>query len=85
MFIVYECDTLTMSRIVEQAVLVVCLTNSITQVVFGQFPSNRINGIAPKNNKNAINALKKDKKAFEKTLDLLSCTSDSDIKLARNM
>ena len=29
--------------------------------------------------------LKKDKKAFEKTLDLLSCTSDSDIKPARNM
>ena len=29
--------------------------------------------------------LKEDKKAFEKTLDLLSCTSDSDIKPARNM
>lgn len=84
MYIVYFCDTKVMSRVVEQAVLSVCLTSSVTNVIFKSKPSNMINGISSKakTRQNAINALKKDTEAYYNTLSLLSCTSDSDLKLA---
>ena len=75
MFIVYTCSSLAQSRVVEQCVLAGCLTGKFTNIIFGQAPSNKINGISKKNAKSAVSKLGKEK---QDTLSLLGCTADSD-------
>ena len=78
MFVVYTCDSLLQSRVVEQCVLACCLTGHFTSIIFGEAPSNKINGISRKKAQSVISALGKEK---EKTRSLLGCTPESDLLL----
>ena len=75
MFVVYTCTSLAQSRVVEQCVLAGCLTGKFTSIIFGQSPSNKINGISKKNAKSAVSKLGQETKD---TLSLLGCTAESD-------
>ena len=75
MFVVYTCSSLPQSRVVEQCVLAACLTGKFTSIIYGQAPSNRINGISKQN---ATKAVKELGKAAKDTLSLLGSTADSD-------
>ena len=81
MYVVYTCSSIAQSRVVEQCVLAVCLTNNYTNIFFGSAPSNKIRGISTKNAKNAIENLG-DKK--DETISLLGCTKESDMLFLLN-
>ena len=63
MFVVYACNSLIQSRVVEQCVLTCCLTEKFTSIIFGKAPSNRINGVSRKSAASAISALEKNANA----------------------
>lgn len=75
MFVVYTCNSLAQSRVVEQCVLAACLTGKFTSIIYGKAPSNKINSISKKNARKAVKDLGKETKD---TLSLLGSTADSD-------
>ena len=81
MYVIYTCDNLIQSRVVEQGVLAACLAGKFTQIIFGQSPSNRIRGIATNQIGRAISQLGSN---LSETLSLLGCTAESDLLLMLN-
>ena len=77
MFVVYICQSILESKIVEQAVLYACLAGGFTQIVYGQAPSNQIRGIAKNKAKSTLELLKNED--IERVGSLLGCTKESDL------